>query len=525
MAVSGSDYQEPQEPPLEADERQYLLQYLHSRRDHEELRTLVFELGYDKDSIQGNTKEVYAREMLIFFANRHSVRFLLEAAARERLDAKVDAIKNRLSTPPRTLNDYSQLTLPNLVRNRDKTQKDLAYYRDQLEFYKQSDSIPEIEASSQMLTENQLKLAALEQEIARRSSPATTVSISSPQPVASSSHQFHEPQQQSELTLHYAALLGPLLDGKVIPILGPEVNAFDRPPGSSIWQRSSPYPPTASELAQYLAHTYGYPYPSIDSGPALARISQYISVMKKDGPLQADLRSLFKTRYEPTPLHHFFATLPALLHTRRPDGQYPIFITAGYDDLLEQAFDKARQPYDLLFYVTTGNNSRYPKLAHWVWSPDKTKYIIIKDFNKYRFELEKRPLILKMHRVFDAADFEQSRRIVTEDQFINYMYAADAEIPKTLLAQLKGGGLLFLGYNVSDWSLRVMLHRIWGDQWRSSEYNSWAVEPTLQEVERNGWKKWDVEAVESGLKDYVSGLQAYLRDIVGPADEEQLNDE
>ena len=70
-----------------------------------------------------------------------------------------------------------------------------------------------------------------------------------------------------------------------------------------------------------------------------------------------------------------------------------------------------------------------------------------------------------------------------------------------------------------------MLHRIWGDQWRSSEYNSWAVEPTLQEVERNGWKKWDVEAVESGLKDYVSGLQAYLRDIVGPADEEQLNDE
>jgi hypothetical protein len=397
---------------------------------------------------------------------------------------------------------YSRLSLPDLVRNRDSVKKDLRTYTDQWLYYlRQPDSTPKksegIELNRQMYGETRNKLTALESEIDNYSSIATQP----PKPPE---------QSNSPLAAHYAELLVPLLVGKVIPILGPEVNAFGRAPGS--WERNSPFPPTASELAHYLANTYDCPYPLIkDNGSDLARISQYVTVMQKDGPLQNDLRSLFKPdKYEPTELHHFFAKLPQLLHAKKPDEQYPIFISAGYDDLLEQAFEQAHQPYDLVFYVSTGSLSH--KLAHWPWSSDKTKYVLIKDANKYRFELEKRPLILKMQHLFDPTDLAQSQRIITEDQFINYINLTDAALlPATLLTKLKSGSLLFLGYNVSDWSLRVMLHRIWSEYWRSNNYTSWAIGSTLSgDIERNSWQKWDVKAVQASLEDYIKGLEACL---------------
>ena len=48
-------------------------------------------------------------------------------------------------------------------------------------------------------------------------------------------------------------------------------------------------------------------------------------------------------------------------------------------------------------------------------------------------------------------------------------------VPVQLAARLRRSHLLFLGYAVDDWSLRVFLRRVWGRD--RLAYRSWAVQP------------------------------------------------
>ena len=48
-------------------------------------------------------------------------------------------------------------------------------------------------------------------------------------------------------------------------------------------------------------------------------------------------------------------------------------------------------------------------------------------------------------------------------------------MPVQLAARLRRSHLLFLGYSVDDWSLRVFLRRVWGGD--RLAYRSWAVQP------------------------------------------------
>ena len=57
----------------------------------------------------------------------------------------------------------------------------------------------------------------------------------------------------------------------------------------------------------------------------------------------------------------------------------------------------------------------------------------------------------------------------------------------TLAARLRRSHLLFLGYGLLDWSLRVFLHRLWSDG--QADYRSWAVQPAAGAIEREFWKK------------------------------------
>ena len=43
-----------------------------------------------------------------------------------------------------------------------------------------------------------------------------------------------------------------------------------------------------------------------------------------------------------------------------------------------------------------------------------------------------------------------------------------------LAMQLRRSHFLFLGYGMRDWNLRVILHRIWGEQ--RLKYKSWAIQ-------------------------------------------------
>ena len=86
--------------------------------------------------------------------------------------------------------------------------------------------------------------------------------------------------------------------------------------------------------------------------------------------------------------------------------------------------------------------------------------------NKYTglpIELE-RPAILKLHGCLDRESAGDDSYVITEDSYIDYLSGGDvgALIPIALSQRLTSNSLLFLGYSLSDWNLRVILNRIWG---------------------------------------------------------------
>ena len=89
---------------------------------------------------------------------------------------------------------------------------------------------------------------------------------------------------------------------------------------------------------------------------------------------------------------------------------------------------------------------------------------------------ERRTVLLKIHGQVDRAPArERESFVVSEDDHIDYLAGADAAgtVPVTLAARLRRSHLLFLGYAVHDWSLRVFLRRVWAND--RLAYRSWAV--------------------------------------------------
>jgi hypothetical protein len=132
--------------------------------------------------------------------------------------------------------------------------------------------------------------------------------------------------------------------------------------------------------------------------------------------------------------------------------------------------------------------------------------------NTYATELslEQRTVILKLHGQVDrAADREWESFVVTEDDYIDYLARSDVAgaVPVGLAAKLRRSHFLFLGYTMADWNLRVILNRLWSDQPLS--YRSWAVQPQAKPLEREFWRRRDVDVQELPLERYVETLAAY----------------
>jgi hypothetical protein len=73
---------------------------------------------------------------------------------------------------------------------------------------------------------------------------------------------------------------------------------------------------------------------------------------------------------------------------------------------------------------------------------------------------------------------------------------------------------LFLGYNLRDWNLRVILHRLWGDE--GLTYNSWAIQAHPDKIEERAWYKRGVELLDSRLEEYADELRRAI-EALAPA--------
>ena len=101
--------------------------------------------------------------------------------------------------------------------------------------------------------------------------------------------------------------------------------------------------------------------------------------------------------------------------------------------------------------------------------------------------------------------------VITEDHYIDYLTRADPStlVPVTLVAKLKRSHFLFLGYSLRDWNLRVILHRIWGEQ--KLHWKSWAIQLDPHPIDEEFWDKRDVDILDVRLQGYVSALRERIQ--------------
>jgi DNA-binding SARP family transcriptional activator len=278
---------------------------------------------------------------------------------------------------------------------------------------------------------------------------------------------------------HFEVVMTAISSGRLIPVLGADV----------------------AELASSLAQRFGYP---TTNGSALPRVAQYVAVMKGSGPLYDELHALLDVDAAPTAVHRFFAALPPFLRERGAPHQ--LIVTTSYDVALERAFADAGEEFDVVAYLASGRHRG--KFCH--LAPDAPPRLIDLPNTYIDLSLERRTVILKVHGQVDrSADREWESFVVTEDDYIDYLAHADVAsvVPVGLAAKLRRSHFLFLGYTMADWNLRVILNRLWGDQPLS--YRSWAVQPEPMPLEREFWRRRDVDVFELPLEKYVEGLAAH----------------
>jgi DNA-binding SARP family transcriptional activator len=270
-----------------------------------------------------------------------------------------------------------------------------------------------------------------------------------------------------------------MFDGKLVPVLGANVAA----------------------LADHLRERFDYPHEVLE----LPRVAQYVAVMMGAGPLHDELHAILNADLPPSPVHRFFASLPPLLRERGAPHQ--LIVTTSYDLALERAFLDAGEAFDVVSYIATGRNrGRFCHL-----DPDGRGTLIERPNEYVELSLEERTVILKLHGQVDASNERAWESfVVTEDDYIGYLAQSEVAsvVPVSLAAKLRRSHFLFLGYTMSDWNLRLLLYRLWGDQPLS--YRSWAVQEEARAFELEFWRRHDVNVIDVPLEEYVEALTRHV---------------
>jgi SIR2-like domain len=302
--------------------------------------------------------------------------------------------------------------------------------------------------------------------------------------------------------LEYDAIVDGIAEGKVIPFLGAGINLCDRLPGAE-WEPGAAFLPSGGELAAYMAARFNYPLPDRD----LARVCQFVVEVRGLAPLYSHLRQILQVAPQTNDAHRFLAQLPARLRAKKNPSPNLLVVTTNYDDRVEAAFESAGEALEVVSYIADSPKER-GKFVHHL--PGGERRVITRP-NEYReVSVDRSSVLLKIHGAIDRALPANDSFVITEDHYIDFLTRTDLSnlVPVMLAARLRASHFLFLGYSLRDWNLRVILQRIWEEQWLG--YNSWAVQRQTDALDRRFWARRNVEILETALEDFVAVLDRRL---------------
>lgn len=343
---------------------------------------------------------------------------------------------------------------------------------------------------------------------------------------------------------HYSQILEAMIRGRLVVVLGSDINLCNRPllretGQRESWQIDEKYPPSNRELAIHLDEMSGMQGLSYrqetrcplcdaedikllpDDCPLrkagavtkmdLQNVSQYILTASEQGQnlLRGALTRLFQKQYPPNSIHNFFAQLPRILQDKNycPTVPYPLIVTTCFDRTLEQTFEGLQQPYDLVSFVSDAEESYF---LHRTPNGQESR---IEDPETYGGSfLKEYPVILKLYGGY-AGTF-----VITEDNYIDYLAHKDTKLPKSLLGTMQASNttVWFLGYSPYYWNLRVILRRIWSEQISRTDKHWWAIQANPEILNEKIWKQYAVQVPPhdgSSLENYIRELSNRLEGL------------
>jgi hypothetical protein len=267
--------------------------------------------------------------------------------------------------------------------------------------------------------------------------------------------------------------------------------------------------PDSERLASVLAGRFGYE-PEVDH-PHLAEVAQYVDVTWGRPDLHRTLTESLGTADEPGPVHRFIAGLQTKLKAAGIPRRPFLALTTNFDTALERALRDAGEEFHLAIYMAGSGHFVHVK-------PDGTQQEIFQPNGYSDFPIEddlrlSGTLIVKVHGAIGEREpgFNDAENyVITEDNYIDYLSGSAVEqiVPVQILQKLKASHCVFLGYDIADWSLRVLLKRVWGSRIPAK---SWAVQPDGGEFEEVLWRESGVELIQGSLDAFVADLETQLR--------------
>jgi DNA-binding SARP family transcriptional activator len=298
-------------------------------------------------------------------------------------------------------------------------------------------------------------------------------------------------RRRRTLDERYDEVVQAALNSQLVPVLGPDVGG----PESAL---------DAAAAARHLAQRFACPP---EYGGSLARVGQWVAVTQGVGPLYDELHALYGRNPSPGPVHRSLAALAPLMRARGLG--FGLLLTSGFDRMLEQAYSDVGEEYDVLSFVSFGRDR-----GKFLYIPAGGAARMIDEPNReVGLTSATRTLIVRLNGGTDELSGRvRDTYVVSEDDYIDYLSQSDvsALLPVGLAARLRRSHLLFVGYEVDDWSPRVFLRRLWAEERIS--YKSWAVAETPNRVTAEQWRQLGVDILDVTADDSLEELH---RRVVG----------
>jgi SIR2-like domain len=143
-----------------------------------------------------------------------------------------------------------------------------------------------------------------------------------------------------------------------------------------------------------------------------------------------------------------------------------------------------------------------------------------------------KPIVFKMHGSIDRQNYKNDSYLITEEDYVNFLGRDQGNyVPPYINGLMRGKNLLFIGYSLEDWNIRVILskllkptkrvHRPSGkpDGGPANEFESdnepsqvryWAIVRGRSDAEQRVWQSKDLNIYPIDLREFSDKLVTAL---------------